>query len=55
MNAKQASTNIQVHRIAESVASSEVESHVRTMITHNKGASWDAIKAPLKTSKGKSI
>jgi len=25
------------------------------MITHNKGASWDVIKAPLKTSKGKSI
>jgi len=55
MNAKQATTNTQVHRIAESVAATEVETHVRTMITHNKGASWDVVKAPLKTSKGKSI
>jgi len=55
MNAKQASTHIQVHRIAESVAATEVETHVRTMITHNKGANWDTVVAPLKTSKGKSI
>jgi hypothetical protein len=55
MNAKQASTNMQVHRIAESVAATEVETHVRTMITHNKGANWNVVKAPLKTSKGKSI
>lgn len=44
-----------MHRIAESVAANEVETHVRTMITHNKGASWEVVKAPLKTSKGKSI
>jgi len=41
--------------MAESVAASEVETHVRTMITHNKGGSWDPIKAPEKTSKGKHI
>lgn len=46
MNAKQQSTHAQVHRTADSVAADEVESHVRTMITHNKGASWDSIKAP---------
>jgi len=41
--------------MAASVAADEVEQHVRTMITHNKGGSWDTIKAPEKTSKGKRI
>jgi len=39
----------------DSIAADEVEKHVRTMITHNKGGSWEPIKAPAQTSKGKSI
>jgi hypothetical protein len=55
MNAKQVMTNTQVHKHPDSVAGEIVEKHVRTMITHNKGASWDTIKAPTQTSKGKKI
>lgn len=41
--------------MADSIAADEVEKHVRTMITHTKGASWETIKAPTDTSKGKKI
>lgn len=39
----------------DSVGASDVETHVRTVITHTKGASWDAVKAPTQTTKGKII
>jgi len=55
MNAKQAATHSQVHKMADSIAADEVEKHVRSMITHDKGATWEPIKAPTETSKGKKI
>lgn len=54
-NAKQESTMSQLFRIPSSIAANEVESKVRTVITHNKGGKWESLKAPTTTSKGKVI
>lgn len=54
-NSKQDNTARQVQRINDSVHSSEVQKSVVTMITHNKGASWDTLRSPTRTSKGKDI
>lgn len=41
--------------IEESIPARDVQQSVKTYITHNKGASWEALQAPTKTSKGKNI
>ena len=46
INKKQQETNQQVFSFEESIPTQEVEQHVRTMITHNKGGKWELIKAP---------
>ena len=33
----------------------EVQENVRSYITHNKGGSWEPLRAPTVTSKGKPI
>jgi len=46
---------VQVQRINESVQATEVQRSVISLITHNKGGSWDTLRSPTKTSKGKDI
>lgn len=41
--------------IEETIPALEVQKAVKTYISHNKGASWELINAPTKTSKGKNI
>ena len=55
VNKKQVSTMNEVFRIPGSIAASDVETKVRTVITHNKGGFWQPLKAPTTTSKGKVI
>ena len=54
-NAKQAAMQLEVNPIEESVPASEVQDNVKTYITHNKGGSWELLRAPTTTSKGKPI
>ena len=42
-------------RIPDSISALEVQSNVRTLITHNKGATWEPLRAPSVTSKGAPI
>ena len=51
--AKQAQTEDQIYKIAESIPAQEVQENVKTYITHNKGGKWELIKAPEITMKGK--
>ena len=46
---------LEVNPIEESVPASEVQDNVKTYITHNKGGSWELLRAPTTTSKGKPI
>jgi len=53
MNSKQGTTEDQIFKIAESVPAYEVQENVRTFITHNKGGTWELIKAPETSFGGK--
>lgn len=44
-----------VQRIPDSISAKDVQSNVRTYITHNKGATWELMRAPSVTSKGSPI
>ena len=37
-----------------SIPAKEVEQHVKTLITHNKGGKWELLKAPEKFGNGQS-
>jgi len=53
---KQKITEQQVnHNIEKKIDEGIVEQNVKTYITHNKGASWELIKAPTQSPSGKAI
>jgi len=54
MNSGRKSTS-SVQRIPDSISAKDVQSNVRTYITHNKGATWELLRAPTVTSKGAPI
>jgi hypothetical protein len=43
-----------VIRVPNSISHTEVKESIKTYITHNKGASWDIIRAPRHTHRGDS-
>jgi len=55
MNSKQVRTRASVAKREDFLSGKQLETNVRTYITHNKGGSWELVRSPTKTSKGKSI
>lgn len=55
MSSKQTSTRNSVAKTEQKLSGRQLETNVRTYITHNKGGSWELLRSPTKTSKGKSI
>lgn len=53
LNPKQMRTRDSVRKTGEDFEISDLESNVRTYITHNKGGKWDLIKAPAVDLSGK--
>lgn len=54
VNKKQKETNENLYKgLEETIPASEVESNVRTYITHNKGGKWELLRAPEKLAGGK--
>lgn len=54
-NGKTSISSRDVQRIPDSIPEDEVYGHVRSYITHNKGATWDLIRPPTVTSRGNPI
>lgn len=55
MNKKQRQTRSSVVKGEEKLSGSQLQTNVRTYITHNKGGSWELLRAPTRTSKNKLI
>lgn len=55
MSSKQTSTRNSVAKTEQKLSGRQLETNVRTYITHNKGGSWELLRSPTKTSKGKLI
>jgi len=53
LNPKQIRTRESVRKTGEDFEISDLESNVRTYITHNKGGKWELIKAPAVDLNGK--
>lgn len=54
-NRKQQKTQASLAKKDEFLPGRKLETNVKTYITHNKGGSWEVLRSPTKTSKGKNI
>jgi hypothetical protein len=55
INKKQAETKMSTQKSTNDESFADIQSNIKTYITHNKGAVWEPIKAPTINSEGKKL